>query len=510
MSQKSRTYNSIVNSLVGIVSAILNVALNFFVRIVIVRALGEEINGLHSLFQNMINIMAVVESSMCTAMIIHLYGPIEHSDTDELNDILSLYHRIYVVLAIVFFAVATILNLFLDAFVTASVPSLDMHVYFFVFTLSVVVNYLTYTYRIVLFAAQKNRISAMATLVAEIIFRGGAALTAIFLKSYTVFLLCFIGEKLLGNLICRFYVRRTYSGISCMKKNADQQMLRSTVMKTVKPLLVSRVADILQNSSQSILISIFLGNIAIVGYYGNYTLVIGSVGLLFSQLGAAFTSSFGNLATKHDQARMFDAFKKSEFVMTSIAIVICSGFIVCIQDFISWVFGPNFLLKNSSMAILAATMYITLLNIPAVSVQNATGRHDTDVRNMILQAICSIGLGSFGGAFFGMEGILIGMLLPLFFFTTICKNIIIQRSVFDRSIAAVLYDLAVSGLKGISIFIMVASAASYVALDSILLNILIKGVIAICISTVGIFVLSLRNRFLWSTIHVIGNTIRKK
>ena len=46
MKEKSRTYNSISNSIWGMMSALITVVLNFAVRIIIIRALGEEINGL--------------------------------------------------------------------------------------------------------------------------------------------------------------------------------------------------------------------------------------------------------------------------------------------------------------------------------------------------------------------------------------------------------------------------------------------------------------------------------
>lgn len=61
MKEKSRTYNSISNSIWGMMSALITVVLNFAVRIIIIRALGEEINGLHNLFQNTINVMALME-----------------------------------------------------------------------------------------------------------------------------------------------------------------------------------------------------------------------------------------------------------------------------------------------------------------------------------------------------------------------------------------------------------------------------------------------------------------
>ena len=70
--KRSRTYNSILNSLFGIVASVVVTILNFVVRVVLVRELGEEINGLHNLFQSVINVMALMELGISTAMIIHL------------------------------------------------------------------------------------------------------------------------------------------------------------------------------------------------------------------------------------------------------------------------------------------------------------------------------------------------------------------------------------------------------------------------------------------------------
>lgn len=500
MNQKSRTYNSIFNSLVGIVGAVLTVALNFFVRVVLVRTLGEEINGLHSLFHTIINIMSVVELSLSTAMIVHLYAPMRDSNVKELSKILSFYNKIYIILAVGILAVGGILNIFLGAIVTTDIPMSSAHLYFFLFTLSISAGYLTYTYRLVLFGAQQNRISSLATLVAEIVFRGAAALMAILFKSYALFLICFIGEKLLGNFICNIYVKRKYKGITCWAKGEDNKELRKTILTTVKPLFVTRVADIVQNSSQSILISILLGNIAIVGYYGNYTLVTGAVGLLFSQLGAAFTSSFGNLAIDKDKLKMYEAFRKTDFIMVSIAIVICSGFMACIQDFIALAFGEQFLLGNISVIILMLTMLITLVNIPAISVQNATGRHDADVKIMIIQAICSVACGFIGGVFFDMEGLLLGMLIPLFAFTTLGKNIIIQKKLFDKNCFAVLKHLSVILLKSAVAISAVALATNFINTGSLLLNILVKGVVAVFVSVIALIITSLKSKYFKGTV----------
>ena len=80
--QSSRTYNSIWNSLVGIVSSLVTILLNFVVRVIIVKFLGEEINGIHNLFLSITNLVALIEAGFSSAMVIHLYKPIKEEDHD--------------------------------------------------------------------------------------------------------------------------------------------------------------------------------------------------------------------------------------------------------------------------------------------------------------------------------------------------------------------------------------------------------------------------------------------
>ena len=93
--QNNRTYNSIVNTFIGMFSAILNILLNFAVRVAIVRMLGDEINGIHSLFQSIMNVLAVMETSMTTAMIIHLYRPIKDNNAGLINQLMTIYRKLY-------------------------------------------------------------------------------------------------------------------------------------------------------------------------------------------------------------------------------------------------------------------------------------------------------------------------------------------------------------------------------------------------------------------------------
>ncbi len=496
MREKSRTFNSILNSITGIAAALITVVINFAVRIVIVRFLGEEINGLHNLFQNTINVLAVMESGLSTAIVIHLYAPIEKKDEEAAKKLLSFYQKIYLWMALIFLALGVAIDFFvLDKIVTTTVPMSSVRLYFFVFSLSFFFNYLTYTKRSVLFAEQKNRVSMLVTTVSEVLFRGVAVCVAIFSGEYLFFLFFLVAEKVFGNVICIIYVNKKHPSFRRLRGVELEKDKKKEVFGTIKPLLVNQISSTVQNSANSVLISILLGSVAIVGYYGNYQLIISTVHLMFSQLGGAFTTSFGNLSVSGDTDRMYRIYKKSNYIMIVLAIICCSGFIACVQDFIALAFGSSFVLEMSSVMILMLSLFVYLMTIPVVSVQNALGLHKLDAVVMVVQAVTAVALGYVGGVLFGMNGIFIGLLLPNVACTLIYKGLKINKAAFgakwNKYVLQVLWDI----LKFVVIVGATFAVCYFINFSSLILNILVKGIVAVLVSCVGIAIFSIKSEF---------------
>lgn len=491
-SEKSRTYNAISNSLFGIGAAIISVILNFAVRIVIVRALGEEINGLHNLFQNTINVLALMETGISTAMVIHLYEPVKSCNKIMICQLLNFYKRIYMGIATIFLALGVFVDIFvIDDIVTTTIPMWTVRVYFLLFALSFFFNYLTYYKRSLLFAEQKNRISICATIGSEVVFRGLAIVAAIVCQQYIIFLLLLIVERVFSNYLCIRYVNKYHPYLKSKVEPLSTNR-KKAVFNTIKPLFVNQTANTVQKSSNSILISMLLGNVAIVGYYGSYQLVSSTVELLFSQLGGAFTSGFGNLATENDKQRMYAAYKKSSQIIYMFAFVCCAGFIACIQDFIGWVFGANFVLGFTSVLIIVGSMFIYLLNIPIISVQNAMGLHNKDAKFMIVQAVMAIVLGYIGGKYYGMNGILTGLILPNIIFSLGNKGIVISKIAFDKKWHQYLQFIMLETLKCVFICFVTVMICKFINCGSAWINVIIKGFAALLVSIGLIATLSYR------------------
>ena len=507
----SRTYNSIVNSVVGIFATIITIILNFFVRIVIIKQLGEEVNGIHSLFQSITNMMALIEAGFSTAMVIHLYKPVAEQDKNKIIGIIKFYRKVYIVISIIFILIGLFVNaFFIDDLVKSSIPISQIHFYFLVYMLITPVNYLTYYKISILYAEQNNKIYFIISTISQLIFRMLQIILLFKFKSYSVFLILLILEKITCNLICSKYINKNNPYLKEKNNIELSKKDKKAIFSTVKPIFISNIASNVQGSTKEILISMLQSNVKYVGYFGNYQLITSTAKLLFSQFGGAITSSFGNLAVENNQNKMYEAFKKVSFILNWIAILLCSGFICCIQTFIFLAFGKNFVLPNPVAILIVLELYIYLLNIPIISIQNALGLHKEDQYIMIFQTIASAFVGYFLGRKYGMLGVLIGLLIPQFFLTLINKRIVIYKKAFNIKKNIAIKSILLELLKGIFVCLISISICSLIRTNYIIVNLILKGLISILITFIMFYILSKKSQYYQESINLVKKIIRRK
>lgn len=508
--QSSRTYNSIWNSVVGIVSSLVTILLNFVVRIIIVKFLGEEINGIHNLFLSITNVVALIEAGFSSAMVIHLYKPIKVEDHDATKALMSFYKKIYAKIALIYTLICVFINIFgIQYLVKSSIPIRQLRIYFAIYTLITLFDYLTYHKTSMLYAEQKNRVRFAVATASQIVFRSLQIVFVIVLKEYCIFLVLLILEKVTTNIICGKYVDKRHNYIKGNNSIPLSGETKSSIYRTVKAIFVNNIASNVQVSAKSILISMF-NSVSVVGYFGNYNLVIATAQLLFSQFGSAFTSSFGNLAVEGDKEQMYQAYRKTAFILDLIAIIFCAGFICCIQTLILVFFGDKFLLNLSTVIILTIGMFIYLLNVPIISIQNALGLHNKDQIIMVVQAIAAVMLGLVFAKKSGVNGMLLGLLLPQFTCTLINKGVMIYKVVFHRSAVSFMRFLCYEIFKGLFVISSSYFISSFIYTGSLFVDLVLKALVALVISFSLLLLLSFRTQYLKDTAAVIKNVMRRK
>ena len=248
--------------------------------------------------------------------------------------------------------------------------------------------------------------------------------------------------------------------------------------------MINQTATTLQGTASSILISLLLGNVAIVGYFGVYLMVVSVVRLLYSQLGGAFTTSFGSLAVENNYQHMEWTYRRTAFLFNWIACICGALFIACVDDFVFIFFGKNFVLDPLSVVVITSSMLVSLINIPVISIQNAMGLHRWDAWALVLQAVLAVALGYAFGLVWGMPGILVGLLIPTICISLFRKGIVICHVAFSmpwqRFLRFILPDIA-------RIFVVTALVyffANIFGLAPSFTSLALKAIIALLLSVV--------------------------
>lgn len=496
MIKNSRTYNVVINTLFGIFSAIIIIGLNFIVRYFLVKILGEEINGIQSLFQNILNILLLMEVGISTSILIHLYSPIKHEEHEKIRLIMKFYKKLYINLSFIFTFVALVFSFFfLDKIITTNLSMRIVRLYFILFILTSSINYFTYYKQTILYAEQKNRIIVIINTIAQLLFRPISIILIYLYKNYFILLLMLVLERLIVNIICMKYVNKNYPYLNKKIEGELEEEDKIKIFNTAKPIFLNNVSASLQKSSSSILVSIISKNIALVGYLGAYQLIISAIEMLFSQFGAAFTSSFGNLYVEKNKEKMYQVYLKINFILNNITIFISTSFLFSIQNFIIIVFGKNFILDYSTVLLLSLNLVLYLVNIPVISIQNATGLHKKDNKLMLLQAIVSISLGYLLGKTYGINGIFIANLFSVLIFTIGYKGFIINKEIFGNTLKKYAEYIIKELLKILIIIVFIAILNSFLIMELSILNLIYRIFIVININILYLFTTNFKNPF---------------
>ncbi len=484
MAIKSRGVNVILNSMFGIVATLVSTVMTFAVRTVLSRSLGAEIYGINTLFSSIITTLLIMELGISTAMTIFLYEPVANNDHEKIKTIIRLYRNIYRVFCTVLLCAGILVDLLvLPHMVASSIPIQKVQLYFVIFLASIIVKYLWYYKRSLLLANQRNRVSTGVTALCEAVFGGAEIVVLIYTQNYYLYLLLLIIQNILSNAICNIVVNRSYSFIKERNVNKMEESQKKSIVRIIKPMFVQRIAGTVQDSSVAVILSFLSDSVVAVGFYGNYQLITHTAQSLFSQIGAAFTTSIGNLSVTEDHTKLYQVYKVSRFIMNCLTIIITVCFFVLVQMFITIFFGTDYVLGLRVVLIIALFLYFYLNNIILISLQNAMGLHYLDAKQMVFQACSNIILSLVGGLLWGLEGILLGSLISVVVFSTFYKGIIIYKRIFKAPVLDYLKCLADEIVRFVISGVIVFLVMERILVSASIINWIIRAVVAIALTS---------------------------
>ena len=137
------TKKGIKNVIVSITFKIILLVSSIFVRNFLIRYIGNDINGLNSLYISLIGFLSVAELGVGSAITFCMYKPIVEGDNSKVAALYQLFKKLYLIICGAIFAIGMAMMPFLQ-YIVKDYSSVNVNIYFtfFLIVISVVVSYL--------------------------------------------------------------------------------------------------------------------------------------------------------------------------------------------------------------------------------------------------------------------------------------------------------------------------------------------------------------------------------
>ncbi len=395
----------------ALMSQILLVLANFFVRRVFVSVLGEEYLGLNGLFSDILSMLSLAELGLGTSIVYSLYEPVARGNREKIKSLMALYRRAYQAVGGVIIGAGLLLTPHL-AFFVKEMPEHIAHVEW-IYILNVLnagVSYFFIYKASLLFADQKKYVEMCIHTIVKLAAYGIEILLLLKTGNYFLYLGTMIGGTFLQNAAVSFQVDRMYPYLKEKERLPLSEEDKTLIRRNVGAMVFHKIGTVAVFSTDNILMA-KLVSIAAVGLYSNYILIRRVLETVINMIYTSLTASVGNLNVCETPEKKYEAFNRIYFFSAWLFGVTCICLICLYNPFISLWLGEKYLLPSRTVSIIVINFYFFCMRVPVGRTKEAMGLFWADRYKPIPEVLINLGASIFLAGSMGLDGILWGTLI---------------------------------------------------------------------------------------------------
>lgn len=433
MMRESRTIKSIKNSKIALVFYFLNLVLSFVSRKVFIDYLGTEILGLNTTIVNLLSFLNLAELGIGSAIAYALYKPLSTKSTDEINEIVSIQGWLYRVIAYIVIAAACVLMCFFPLiFEKTGLPIWYVFSTFVVLLISSLLGYFVNYKQIVLTANQKEYkviFCVQGVKIIKVIFQ----IIAIYYldNGYVCWLLIECFAAFIVAYVLNVIIQKEYPWLHTdlkVGKNARNKY-PEIIIKT-KQLFLHKIAGFVLGQTSPLILYAY-SSLTLVAIYGNYLLIVTGMSVFVNSLFGSMTAGVGNLVAECNSVKVESVFWELYSFRIWISSVICFGVYELTASFVSLWLGYEYILSSIPFVLIVIYAFISLTRIIDIFLA-AYGLYQ-DIWAPIAEATLNLGLSILLGYYYGISGVLSGVIVSLIVIVLIWKPYFLFRYGFKKS-----------------------------------------------------------------------------
>lgn len=435
----SRVFNSMRNVFAAWGGQAISVITSFVVRAVFVATLAAEYVGLETLFSSLLTILALADLGIGSAIVFALYEPLAKDDRKAIKSIMRLFKRAYITIGVVIIILGAIMTPNVHFLLGADAPDIpNLEVYFFCFVLNTGVSYF-FSYKGALITAdQKSYIVYIITYAFQIVMACCQIAVLLLTHNYLIFLVCMVSSTVLQNACIAWKCNRMYPFILEKDVEPINRDTLDTIKKNVAGMILHKLAGAAATPASNLIITTFVG-LMTTSLYGNYLLVTTSMNRIVMRAFEAIIASVGNLVAEESEERQYEVFQTTFFIDALIYGTIAGGMLCAFNPFILILTGSeDWCFPWYMVALIVALFYVSGMRQAGQTFISAYGLYWQTKWKAVLEAITLPLFGVVLVQFFGMEGVLAGMILSNVFISTIYEGWAIYKFGLHRELSSYL------------------------------------------------------------------------
>ncbi len=501
----------IKNVSISIAFKILILIADVLVRRFLIRYIGNEINGLNSLYLSILKFLAVAELGVGSAITFCMYKPIVDGDNDKVSALYGLFTRLYLIIGAIIAvggcAVMPLLPVLAKDYQTVDV---NLYLTFGLMLISVVTTYMFSSKTSLINAYKNNYITTTVSSLGQLLQCGLQIIVLIFTQSFVWYLACRIISAAVQWLVTEIIARKKHGGIIRNKQTVEPPV-RKEVTKNVKAMFMHKIGAVLVNTADSIIISAFIG-IVLLGKYSNYTTIMASMTGIITLFFTPLTSVIGHMSVQEDAdgvMRYHKFFHTFNFVLATVFFL---GYYAIIDNVVTIFFGNGLKLSKSISFVITLNYFIQFMRQSTLLFRDATGTFYNDRWKPICEGLLNVALSVLFVKVFPEEYNVVGVIVATIITNIFICHIVEPHVLFKYAFKSTAKQYYIRNYVYIAVFAAALVVLHFctVSLGNEWLELVANGFIAMGIAITPCVIAALCNKNFKHYISIIANKLRGK
>lgn len=404
-----RKKNILKSSFTAGVCRIANILLGMVYRMIFLHYLSVEYLGLNGLFSNILGVLSLAELGFSSAIDYRLYKPISMEDCTRVGELMRFYRKVYGWVALTIFLLGLSLIPFLLFFIkeTGEIPK-DINIYFvfLLFLLQSSTSYL-FSFKFALLVADQRQYKlSIIRLISSFLCTLMQIAVLVLWEKYIFTLVAGILFHFFFNMVSSIWITKKYPNVFAVNSDISREETKDIYHESIAALF-HKVGGTIINSTDSILITKFIGLLA-TGLYMNYAAILVGAKNMVNVLFGSFTASLGNAHASLSGKERFEVFRRSLFLNFWIVGLFTACLLVLADDFIVLWLGREYRMDSLTVILLCVMFFLEEVRSIAVSYTNVSGLFVRDKYRPLIEASMNLLISIVGLKWIGIAGVFLG------------------------------------------------------------------------------------------------------